>query len=302
MEVEVTATPVEGGSTGTLTSADPGKSGAPAVGSVGTGAPPVPAKEDDTSARFAALARKERMILQRRAEHQRMQSQLQEDRASLSAREVRLREFEAARQDPFSALEKLGYSYDDLTKIRMNKGKETPDMEVRKMRMEMDAWKQAQQKEREEMQRQAQVQTQQQQQQSVQDYKEHIGRFLQQKGDQFDLVATTNNVEGVFSTIQEYYNRTGKIMELEEAAKLTEEFLEENFDNLYSKSKKLSSKYQRAAAAEKSESRQDGVPEGVRITQSKNITNEMSGMIQVPGLMDEASEQERVQRAMRALG
>ena len=299
----------------------PQQGGAPQTEEKATPPQGVDAKKPDADARFAALARKERMIQQRQAEVRRLQfeAQQQQDRAAAekgqalaqqqqaqreaayAAREARLQEFEKYREDPFEALKRLGYSYDDLTKMKMAGGKRTPDMDVRQIREEMQALKLQQQQEREQAQRQAQQAQQQQAQQAIDDFKGTISHFISKNGDKFELISKTENVEGVFSTIQEYYRRTGKIMDIEEAAQATEEYLEHYFDNLHTGSKKLSSKYSKIQAQKAAEDamRKQGmdVPEGAR-----GPTDDLNGVARVSGLTDNETEQARIARALAALG
>jgi hypothetical protein len=119
---------------------------APAVGDTSTPAPVAQEKPDANLAlRVAALTKKEVAAVKARQAADSRLSEIATREAALQAREARLQEFETLKTaNPKKALEYAGISYEDLTKIQMNGGEVPPELEVRKVKADFDAYVKAQ--------------------------------------------------------------------------------------------------------------------------------------------------------------
>ena len=122
-------------------------------------------------------------------------------------------------------MEKLGWTYQDLTNFILNEEKPTPDTEVKHIRQELNDFKKQTEDERKRIQEEADKRAQAQAQEAETRFKEEISEYLAGKPDDFELIAKYEQEPLVYDTIAAHYDKTKKVLSIEEASKLVEAHL-----------------------------------------------------------------------------
>ncbi len=218
---------------------------------------PVEEEKDQFSSKFAALSRKEKDL---RAKERQV-----EDR--IAQFEARMAEMETAKnaepeepalppleyrlkKDPLKTLEETtGYSYEDLTKMVLNDGQMSQDMQMRLMREEMETdyktkFEQLEEKliSKEKQEEEAKYN------ETLNSFKADINEFVNSSED-YELIQANDAVDLVYDVIEQYYEENGRILETAEAASQVEQYLEEELQKVLEKSTKLKSRLTPAAPA-----------------------------------------------------
>lgn len=259
---------------------------------------PVQKAPDDLSAKFAALAKKERMARQSLQRVKQLEQQLAERERQLADRDKSWdSEF---KQTPLEALKRRGLTYEDLTKAALNDGKFQPETEVKEVRSELERFRQEMsEKEKKQLEAQ-QAFAQKQEQEAIETFRANIASHVDANKDKYELTALYDAAGLVFDTVEEHYLRTAKegkpkILSVDEACGLVESYIESEIDRTASSSKKFQAKYQslklkEAAIENKSQSRT-----------STTLTNDLVPSSAMPSLLPVKTENERLARAMAAL-
>lgn len=256
-----------------------------------------PKVPDDMGAKFAALAKKERLARQAQYSLKSKETSLAERERQVSERE-RLWEGEF-KQSPLEALRKRGYSYEDLTKAALNDGKFQPETEIKEVKSEFERFKQEQaDKEKKAVEEQNNA-AQKAEEQAVQTFKSNIQTHLETNKDKYELTALYEAEDLVFQTVEEHYLRTQKqgkpkIMSLDEACGLVESYIENQLEITAEKSKKFQSKYQALKAKAEFENKSS--------KSSTTLTNDLVPSSAAPSLLSVKTENDRIARALAALG
>lgn len=184
-------------------------------------------EEQPTSRRFAALARRESKL------HRERQA-LQAERQRLDQERQALQQWAAlpqiARENPLAALDALGLSYEQLTEAIIA-GKNSSPQAQPVTRDDLTALKQELQKEREELEAQRQLEA----------FRREVADHIRQDADRYELINLQGKSNLVVEVIEEAYQQHGRLLDIDEAAKLVEEHLEQEALKVLS-SKKLSAK------------------------------------------------------------
>jgi hypothetical protein len=185
-------------------------------------APKEPTPEERIkSSQFAALAKKERMIQQRAQANKAKE-------AELAAIESKIKERESAfnEMNPIKAMEKLGYSYEDITKFMLDDQKNLePVMQVKRLQSEMDKRFQEQQKMLEDRDNAEKARIQAEYEQTITGFKTDVKEFVKGNGEKFELTNLLNQDELVIATIEQYFETNKKILPTEQAAEHVENYL-----------------------------------------------------------------------------
>lgn len=247
------------------------------------------AKPDDMAARFAALAKRDRQV--------RMGVQQAKAReAELSRREQLIAEREQSwesefKQSPLEALKKRGYSYQDLTNAALNDGKFQPETEIKSVKDEISKLRQEQADKEKKSLEDAKTAQQQAESETITAFKDKIVDYVDKNAEKYELIKLYDSQELVFSAIEEHYNRTNKILSIDEACALTEGYIENEIDRTARESKKFQSKY---LAQNREEPRE---------TSGKSSTTLNNGMQSsaAPSMLSPKVEEDRMKRALAKL-
>lgn len=200
-----------------------------------------PAHQDDprVASKLSVLMQRERRALEAEA---RAKSSMKEYETTLA----RIKEFEDAKGSPLKAIEKLGYSYDDVTKAKLLDGEVPPEVQIRQLKEELEAFKsglkQEKQSEAELKAQEAKTDAEAREKSAVSSFKSNISTYLNDNAARYELIAFEGQQDLVYEVIDEHWSRTidpetgaGKVMDIKEAADKVEAFLEKKYDD----SKKL---------------------------------------------------------------
>lgn len=251
-------------------------------------------KPDDMSSKFAALAKKERMARMSQQRSRSMEANLAEREKKIAERE-RLWD-EEFKLSPLEAIKKRGYSYEDLTKAALNDGRFEPATEIKSVKEEIHRLRQ-EQEDREKKSIEAQKQAElHHEQQIVESFKTNISKTIEEKKDTYELTHLYEASELVYQTIEEHFERTKsagspKIMSVDEACELVEQYLEAEVERMAKTSKKFQTKY----GVPKAEEQKGGGKSSVTLNNQLQSSS-------APSLLTPAVESDRIKRALAALG
>lgn len=223
MSVEGSATPSEA----VLAEA----SSAPAEGQT-TPAAEAQKPDDKFAPKFAALSRKEKELRQREQQYQTESQKIAQEKAELEKWRQEKTATESAFQkklknNPLQTLQELGITFEELTQMQLNEQNPTPEMLIKRTREELEqGYKSELEELRNAMKQKEQDAEQKQFEETVSGFKSQIADFVDSNADTYELIKMNDAQELVFDVIQEYYQSSGRILTIEEAAKHTEEHLE----------------------------------------------------------------------------
>ena len=205
-----------------------------------------PEKSDDFSRKFAALSRREKEIRAKEAEYDKRIAELEERLGSFGKKpepEPELPIEYRLKKDPLRALEDMGLSYDKLTELALNDGKLTPEMQMRLMREELEGDYKKKFEELENRLLEKEKSDEQRRYDDIQrGFQNEIEDFVESNADRYELIKANEANDIIYDVIEEHYNDTGRILDIEEAAEAVENYLEEEAEKLLSLGK-LRSKF-----------------------------------------------------------
>ena len=246
--------------------------------------------QDQFASKFAALSRKEKALRDRESEYE---SKFEEMERKLAEYEAQSQEPEVdwehmLRNDPLRALEEAGLGYDKLTELALNDGKLTPDMQLSAMRQELENDYQRKFEELEERLNAKEQSEADSYYDAVQEnFQDEITGVVMSDPDRFELVQASEASALVYDVIEEHYNETGRVLDIEEAADAVESYLEEEAGKLM-KLKKLSSRL--------------GIdPRELELMEQVTLSNDHSAQVNYEGANRMLSDEESKTRAARML-
>ena len=251
---------------------------------------PQEGSQDQFASKFAALSRKEKALRDREADYEArfedMQHRLSEYENQSSEPDV---DWESMlRNDPLGALEEVGLGYDKLTELALNDGKLTPDMQLAAMREEMESEYRRKFEDLENRLTEKEQAEESAYYDSVQNnFQEEIGSFVAQNPEKYELIEASSANDLVFDVIEEHYNETGSILDIEEAADAVENYLEEEA-NKFMKLRKISS-------------RLGFDPRELEELEQVTLSNDHSAQVQYDGANRMLTDDESKARAARML-
>lgn len=207
-----------------------------------------PEKSDDFSRKFAALSRREKEIRAKEAEYDKRIAELEERLNSFNQKSEPEPEPELPieyrlKKDPLRALEEMGLSYDKLTELALNDGKLTPEMQMKLMREELEGDYKKKFEELENRLLEKEKSDEQRRYDDIQrGFKNEIDEYVNSNLDKYELIQANEANDIIYDVIEEHYNDTGRILDIEEAAEAVENYLEEEAEKLL-KLGKLRSKF-----------------------------------------------------------
>jgi hypothetical protein len=231
--------------------------------------------EPPLSSQYAILARKEKALRQREAQLKAREAALNAPKEQPQPQQPQFDESkyvpkERLTQDPFSVLNELGLTYDQLTELALNAPK--PEQlalmnEIKALKDELKAIKgetESTKKSFEETQKT-------QREQALNQFK-YETKALVNNDPAFEMIKATNSVDDVVELIQKTFDEDGVLLTVEEAAQKVEDYLVEEAEKLARLSKiqqRLTPKAPQAPVSEK--------PKTVEPEQKlKTLTNSVS--------------------------
>lgn len=253
-----------------------------------TGNNPAGNRPDEMASKFAALAKKERYARQMTMQAKSREEALAKREAAIAQRERQWDE--EFRSSPLEALKKRNINYQDITNAALNDGKFSPDVEIKSVRDEITRLRQ----ENEQKEKQMLVQQQRAQaaaeSEAIEGFKSNITNHIGQNTEKYELTKLYDGEDLVFQTVEEHFNRTQKILSVDEACQLVEQYLESELERTSKESKKFQSKFLAQQVKE----------DKARGSNSTTLTNNLQSS-SAPSLLSPKTENDRIQRALAAL-
>lgn len=193
-------------------------------------------KADLLSSKFAQLTKKEREISQREKEIKAHHEQLEQYKSLKTSAKEKVNE----------ALEHLGLTAEDvinwqIKQLEADDEDHTPEGRYKKLEAKLMGFEQAQaEKERLEKERLEQAEKE-RTEQLITNFKSNITSFITDNAEKFELVSNLGATEDVFDVIELNYQKTGKMMNIEQAVELVENHYLEESKAIINKTNKLKS-------------------------------------------------------------
>lgn len=219
-------------------------------------------EQESLSARFAQLARREKAQRDQALKLKADKDALERERAVLDAiksersseQTIKQRLQSKKPQDVLGVLAELGLSYDQIAEAALaNETERSPESRmVEELKREIQEMKDAQSN----YLKQQQEAQQKQYENALNQLREEAKQLVESNPD-FETVKATDSVEDIVELIQENFNRTGKVLSVEQAAREIEDYLAEEATKLASL-KKIQSRLAPPAKSEKAPEKSAG--------------------------------------------
>jgi hypothetical protein len=252
-----------------------------------------PAKDDKFASKFAALSRKERSIQQKEAELKAARAEIERERDQWKAIADKKAK---ARENPIEWLQEAGLTYDEVTEWML--GNRRSPQEEKLSEHEKLIKEMAQKLEKSETEK-AQIEAQ----TKIDAFKNTIRETVQKKSDDYELIGRFNQYETVYNVIEQHWKQTNRLLSIEEACNVVENFLEQKAEEeakLFLDSKKLKSKFSGFNPGKRDEPNLDRQQANQPKQQTKTLTN---GMAQnsAPAVTRAITDDERLNEAAKLI-
>ena len=206
--------------------------------------------DDKISPKLQVLIQREKSALERERSAKAKEAEVEAKISSFAEREKRVQEFENLKNtNPQKALEMLGMSYEDLTRVKMADGQLPPEMQVRRVEEKFDSFIKTQEAAARAQEEDAQKQETKKHAAVIDKFKGEIGTYIKDKSERYELIGFEQTEDLVYDVIDEHYNRTleaalakakesgedtadirGEVMTIAEAADKVEAHLEAKYN------------------------------------------------------------------------
>ena len=204
-------------------------------------------QNDEFSSKFAALSRKEKQIRERERQVEQRIAQFEARMAELESakkepevqKEPEVPLEYRIRKNPLQTLEELGYSYEDLTKMVLNDGQMSTDMQMKLMREELERDYRSKFEELEnKLTEKEKAEEEAKYNETITQFKQDINDFVN-NSEEYELIQANEAYDLIYDVIEQYYEENQRILDTKEAADQVEQYLEEELRKVLEKSKKL---------------------------------------------------------------
>jgi hypothetical protein len=198
-----------------------------------------PEEKDDhnLAARFAALSRRERQIV--------------EKEKTLKGFEEKINSFEkskkSAKIDPVAWLEQGGITYDELTQYILNNNQPTKDTKVSLELQDLRERLEKQEQEKKEREEKDRLEAE---NRAIDNYKKQITDYAKTNADKYELINQSEEFETVFEVCEQYFAVNHKLLPIETACEQVEKYLEEKAEKFFT-AKKFADKLKSAQVEDK---------------------------------------------------
>lgn len=196
-------------------------------------------EEDRFSSKFAALSRREKQIRERERQIEQRQKEFEE-------RQGKLKDLESLEEkilaNPLKWLEEKGVDFNTLSEMQLNELEPTPEMMYKRLEQKFESQLEEKTKElREQYLKEKEEEAERKYEQTINSFMEEITDFVNTQEEEYELIKANDSVQAVYDVIEQYHAKTGKILEVKEAADYVESHLYEEAQKLL-KLRKLQAK------------------------------------------------------------
>lgn len=204
-------------------------------------------KDDKVSSRLEMLIRREQQAIARERSAKSAESEVTRLKAELETERARIARFNSVKSNPKLALDEMGLTYDEITKAMLQDGELPPEVEIKKLRGDLDGIKKERENDRVQAMEQSRLQAQANEEKAVSDFKTEIGTYVADNASRYELINFDSRQDEVYELIDAHYTRTqaahakelelegknpsqaiGKVMKIAEAADKIEEYYEKH--------------------------------------------------------------------------
>ena len=188
--------------------------------------------------KFAALSRKEKQLKAREAEYAKKFEELEAKLANIEKPKVEEKKIDIPfekrfKQDPFKALEDIGLPYDKLTELALNDRQLTPDMQLERLRDELENGYKSKFEQLEKRLNEKEQNEKRARYDNIQkNYINKVKGFVDTNSEEYEFIKANNAEQVVYDVVESHYKESGKILTIKEAADAVESHLEEEAEKL----------------------------------------------------------------------
>ena len=247
----------------------------------------------DFSSKFAALARKEKALLEQKKA---MESEINDINEWKRAKEE-------AKRNPNKFLKAHGLDFETVAKFNLEGGEERTPSEIETLKEKLEKIEketEAQRVAREEQEKQILERNYNEQ---INNFKKQIESHVTSSTDKYEFInANPDHLNDVFELIELHFSNTQKILDIEQACQLVEDHIENEFKSKYAKINKLKGLLSQEEAPR---SKQDYVPrqqQDIRNpSRPASLTNNITPQANYGKGLDQMSFEERRRHAASLL-
>ena len=177
------------------------------------GKSPAPSQGEQVSSKLAMLIKREQAALQKQRELKSLMQQFDTQKGEVEEAKKLKAHLESLKSNPKSLLEFLQLNPNELAASLTNDGAIPVDVEVRRLREELENYKKQNQDKELEAKELSKKQEAAQNEKLIEDYKVSINTFIteqNQKDNKYELIAFENKQQAVFDKINEHFTNTQK--------------------------------------------------------------------------------------------
>lgn len=178
-------------------------------------AEPAAPQQSKLEEQFAALMARDRELTTR-------ERALRDKERDVEQRTAGMVSLEDLKRDPQGTIAKAGLSFQQLVDMQINGGKPTADMAIQTLTEQVQALTR-QFQERDETAKTTAAETE--KQQAVDDFKGSIKSWVDEHTSECPIVSAENQIDLVYSVIDNHYRETNRVLEVADAVKYVEEYL-----------------------------------------------------------------------------
>lgn len=175
-----------------------------------------PPADERIERQIISLTRKERELQKQFSEMKRQKAEMEQYMKDLNEYKSLK---EKARVDPLAITRHFGIEYKQLTDQVLNDERPTPTALIDELKNEIQQLKDGLSKKEQDQQNSLR-------EESINSFKNDIKSFVDQKGDDFELIKTFGAYDQVFQTLYDHWQETGEYADVAEAARLIESNME----------------------------------------------------------------------------
>jgi hypothetical protein len=197
-------------------------------------APEIPKPQDNFSSKFAALTRKERELKEReKAYHQKLK-EVEQRYKEVEERQKSIPDIAAKfKANPIKFAEEHGITYEQLIQIGLNEGNPTVEMQMQRMREEMDKTYNERLAELQKKIEEKELKENEEKLNSVKkNYLNHISSVLDTNADKFELTKAHNDIEYIYSVVEAVFEQTQQEPDINQVLELIESQYEEQANKI----------------------------------------------------------------------
>lgn len=261
-------------------------------------------KSKEESARFSALSKKEKAIVEQSKANKVTESKLAEREAAIAAREAKIKQSESLWEtDVLAAIkERTGMDYNALTVAYLDgKGgipQETDPAKIAKKTIDDFKKEQAQAKtDADEAAKKAADEATAKRKADLdaawEAYNGEVNEFIESNKETYELINTYSQQGLIAETVDAFYQKNKRVLSVKEASDMVESYLESEAEKALN-TKKISGKVTRTTKPTETTSKRDEEP---RITKTLNNNMQPTSASVLPA----QSEQDRFKRALAAM-